>query len=485
MMETYDLVVIGGGAGGLVAAGGATRLGAKVALIEQERLGGECLWTGCVPSKALIRSAKIKNLMEHAGSYGFTDQKVQADFGNVMQHMRDVIMAIQPHDDPERFRKMGVEVIAGRAVLTGPDRLEVSAPGGSRHLKSRRYCIAVGADPFLPPIEGLDRVPFMTHLNFFDQSRLPDHLMIVGGGPVGCEMGQTFQRLGSRVTILETMECILTKDDREIARQLHDILVTEGVRIEVNARAMKVERQGARIRMRCTRDGQSFAVEGDALLIAAGKRPRVEGMGLTEAGVRFDPGGIKVDRTMRTTNPRIFACGDVTGGHPFTHMAEYQAGLIVVNALVPLLRRKADYTVVPWCTFTDPELAQVGLTEEQAREKLGRAGYRVWRFPVKDNDRHRIEGEIQGTVKLLTRPNGRIIGCTILSSNAGDLIHEYALALKKKGTVADISGMIHVYPTRAQANKRASDQYFAEKFFQGRIPRFISWWLKRVRPKST
>ncbi|MEK6683853.1 MAG: FAD-dependent oxidoreductase, partial [Nitrospirota bacterium] len=196
-METYDLIVIGGGAGGLVTASGGARLGAKTALIEPERLGGECLWTGCVPSKALIRSAKVKHLMEHAGSYGFADQKVQADFAKVMRRMRDVITAIQPHDDPDRFRKMGVEVIQGRAEFTGPDRIAVSAPGGGRVLKSRRFCIATGADPLLPPIEGLDRVPYLTHLNFFDQSRQPEHLMIVGGGPVGCEMGQTFHRLGS------------------------------------------------------------------------------------------------------------------------------------------------------------------------------------------------------------------------------------------------------------------------------------------------
>ncbi|HEY5594763.1 MAG TPA: FAD-dependent oxidoreductase [Nitrospiria bacterium] len=484
-METYDLIVIGGGAGGLVTASGGARLGAKVALIEQERLGGECLWTGCVPSKALIRSAKVKQLMEHAGSYGFTDQKVQADFAKVMRRMRDVITAIQPHDDPDRFRKMGVEVIQGRAEFTGPDRIEVSAPGKGRVLRSRRFCIAVGADPLLPPIEGLVRVPYLTHLNFFNQSRQPDHLLIVGGGPIGCEMGQAFHRLGSRVTIIETLDSILNKDDRETARRLHEILEKEGLRMEVKARAETVEQHEDRLRLHCTRDGESFTLEGDALLIAAGKRPRVDGLGLEAAGVQFDQKGIRVDRFMRTTNPRIFACGDVTGGFPFTHMAEYQAGLIVVNALVPFLRRRADYRVVPWCTFTDPELAQVGLTEEQAKQQFGEGGFCVWRYPVGENDRHIIDGETQGAVKLLTRPNGRIIGCTILSAHAGDLIHEVALALKKKGTAADISGMIHVYPTLAQANKRASDQYFAEKFFGGRIPKLMSWWLKRVRPKPT
>ena len=480
-METYDLVVIGGGAGGLVTASGAARLGAKTALIEQERLGGECLWTGCVPSKALIRSANVKHLMEHAGLYGFTDQTVPVDFSKVMRRMRDVIAAIQPHDDPERFRKMGVEVIEGRAVFTGPDRLEVNG----RVLKSRRFCIAVGAGPLIPPIEGLDRVTYMTHLNFFDQTRQPEHLLIVGGGPIGCEMGQTFHRLGSRVTIIETLDRILSKDDRETAGLLHEILVKEGLRMEIGARAEKVEQQGGRIRLTCSRDGRFLAVEGDAILIAAGKRARTEGLGLEAAGVQSNPGGIRVDRFMRTTNPRIFACGDVTGGYPFTHTAEYQAGLVVTNALIPLLRRKADDRVVPWCTFTDPELAQVGVTEEQARQQFGQDGYRVWRFSVKDSDRHIIDGETQGAVKLLTRPNGRILGCTILSAGAGDLIHEVALALRKKGTTADISGMIHVYPTRAQASKRASDRYFAEKFFGGRIPKVLSWWLRQVRPKAT
>ncbi|HLB02979.1 MAG TPA: mercuric reductase [Nitrospiria bacterium] len=479
-METYDLVVVGAGAGGLVVASGGARLGAKVALIEQERLGGECLWTGCVPSKALIKSAKIKSLMEHASAYGFTDQRVQVDFRKVMQHMRDVIMAIQPHDDPERFRKMGVEVILGRASFAGPDRLEVNG----RILKSRRFCIATGADPLIPPIQGIDRVPYMTHLNFFDQSRQPEHLLIVGGGPIGCEMGQTFYRLGSRVTIIETLDCILNKDDREVACLLHQMLVKEGVGVEVNARPTKVEQQNGKILVHCTRNGQFFVVEGDALLLATGKRPRVEGLGLERAGVQYDKQRVKVDRSMRTTNPRIYACGDVTGGFPFTHMAEYEAGLVVFNALVPILRRKADYRVVPWCTFTDPELAQVGLTEEQAKQELGEKGYRIWRYKVSDNDRHIIEGETKGMVKLLTRANGKIIGCTILAANAGDLIHEYALALKKRATVKDISGMIHVYPTQAQVNKRVSDQYFVEKFFQGRIPQLISWWLRILRPKA-
>jgi pyruvate/2-oxoglutarate dehydrogenase complex dihydrolipoamide dehydrogenase (E3) component len=478
-MENYDLVVIGGGAGGLVAASGGARLGAKVALIEQERLGGECLWTGCVPSKALIRSAKVKHLMERASAFGFSDQKFQTDFAAVMKQMMQVIMTIQPHDDPERFRRMGVEVIIGKARFTGPDVLSVN----DRLLRSRRFCIATGADPFIPPIEGIQAVPYLTHLNFFEQTTQPSHLLVIGGGPIGCEMGQAFHRLGSRVTLIETLDRILSKDDREAAGLLHQILAEEGIRIEVNARVTKVEHPGGRIRVHCTRKDQPMTVEGDAILIAAGKRPRVEGMGLEAAGVQYDRKGIKVDRMMRTTNPRIFACGDVTGGFPFTHMAEYEAGLVVTNALVPLIRRKADDRVVPWCTFTDPELAQVGLTEEQAREQLGEKGYRVWRYSIGQNDRHIIERETRGLIKLITRPGGRILGCTLLSPNAGDLIHEYALALKKNLTVKDISGMIHVYPTQAQVNKRVSDQFFAEKFFQGIVPKLISRWLSWRRPK--
>jgi pyruvate/2-oxoglutarate dehydrogenase complex dihydrolipoamide dehydrogenase (E3) component len=478
-MESFDMVVIGGGTGGLVTASGSAQLGAKVALIERDKLGGECLWTGCVPSKTLIESAKTKHRIDQSRTHGFEMGEVRVDFARVMEHVWETIMAIQPHDDPKRFRDMGVDVIEGTARFTGPDRLEVNG----RTLVSRRFCIATGGDVMVPPIEGIDTVPYLTHENFFDIRKRPEHLIVIGAGPIGCELGQSMRRLGSRVTLIETLDCILHNDDHELACLLHSYLEAEGISVKVSARATKVHEQNGKISLYCQQGEKSFEVEGDVLLMATGKRPRTAGLGLETAGVELNKGGIRVDATMRTTNPRIYACGDVAGPYLFTHMAEYQAGLIISNALIPILNRKADLNVVPWVTFTDPELAHIGLSEEPARKQYGVDGIRVWRYEVKENDRHIIEGTTKGMVKLVTRSNGKILGCDILGANAGDLIHEYALAIKKGSSVGDISGLIHAYPTLIQANKRASDRYFSEKFFKGKIPKIVGWWLKRVRPR--
>jgi len=478
-MESYDLVVIGGGAAGLVAASGAAQLGAKVALIEREKLGGECLWTGCVPSKALIEAARTKHLMERAGGRGIGTGNVKVDFTGVMDHVRGTIMAIQPHDDPKRFRDLGVEVIEGAARFTGPDRLEVNG----RTLVSGRFCIATGGQTVIPPVEGIDGVPFLTHENFFDIRTQPEHLIVIGAGPIGCEIGQSMLRLGSRVTLIETLDCILHNDDREMACLLHAYLEQEGVGIHVGTRAMKAEVRNGGVLLTCRKGDETIEVEGDALLLATGKRPRTADLGLEAAGVAVNRTGIDVDSSMRTTNPRIFAAGDVAGPFLFTHTAEYQAGLVVGNALIPFLNRRASYQVVPWATYTDPELAHVGMSEEKARERFGPGGIKVFRFELKNNDRHVIEGAVKGQVKLVTRPNGKILGCDMLGANAGDLIHEYALAIRKGLKVGDISGMIHAYPTLAQANKRVSDRYFAEKIFQGRIPGLVRWWLGKTRPR--
>lgn len=479
-METFDLIVIGGGAAGLVTASGAVQLGAKVALIERDRLGGECLWTGCVPSKALIDAGKTKHRIDKARNEGFEIGKVQVDFSRVMDHVHETIMSIQPHDDPERFRKMGIRVIKGSARFTGHNRLEVNG----ETLIGNRFCIATGGSALVPPIEGIQDVPFLTHETFFDIRKQPEHLIIIGAGPIGCELGQAMSRLGSKVSLIETLDCVLHNDDKELACMLHQILLEEGVDIHVGTRVIKSEKNGDKILLTCQQGGKDLKVEGDALLLATGKRPRTSGMGLEAAGVAVDRGGIRIDEALQTTNPRIYACGDVAGPHLFTHMAEYQAGLVISNALVPLLNRKTNYSVVPWGTYTDPELAHVGLSEKTAREKFGDEGVAVYRYEVKGNDRHIIEGQILGMVKLITRPNGKILGCDMLGASAGELIHEYALAIKKGLSVGSISGLIHAYPTLIQANKRVSDGYFSEKFFKGKIPKIIGWWLEKTRPKS-
>ena len=479
-METYDIVVIGGGAAGLVTASGAAQLGAKVALIERDKLGGECLWTGCVPSKALIEAGRTKRRIDQARNEGFEMASVQVDFARVMDHVHETIMAIQPHDDPARFTKMGIEVIQGEARFTGTDRVEVNG----RTLLSSRFCVAVGGDVAIPPIEGIREVPFLTHETFFDLRKQPEHLIIVGAGPIGCELGQAMHRLGTKVTLIETLDCVLHNDDKELACMLHAYLDAEGLMIHVGTRAMKAEEKEGTIKLTCRRKDQEFVVEGDALLLATGKRPRTSRMGLEAAGVIVNRQGIQVDETLRTSNPRIYACGDVASPYLFTHMAEYQAGLVISNALIPLLNRKQALDVIPWATYTDPELAHVGLSEAAAREKFGDAGIHVFRYEVKENDRHIIEGATKGMVKLVTRTNGKIIGCDMLGVSAGELIHEYALAIKKGLSVGAVSGLIHAYPTLAQANKRASDRFFSEKFFQGRIPKIVAWWLEKTRPKN-
>jgi len=478
-MESFDLVVIGGGAGGLVTASGAAQLGAKVALIERERLGGECLWTGCVPSKALIESGKTKRRIDRARGKGFAFGKIKVNFAGVMEQVHETVMAIQPHDDPARFRKMGIDVIEGTAKFTGHDRIEVNG----RTLVAGRFCIATGGDILVPPIEGIRGVPFLTHENFFDLRKQPEHLIIIGAGPIGCELGQAMNSLGSKVTLIETLDCVLHNDDKELACMLHAFLDEEGLNIHIGTRAMEAEKMDENIRLTCKKGEKTFTVDGDALLLATGKRPRTSGMGLDVAGVLCDRSGIKVDATLKTSNPRIYACGDVAGPYLFTHSAEYQAGIVISNALIPLLSRKVDYGVVPWCTYTEPELAHAGLSEAAARQTFGDDKISVYRYELQENDRHIIEGATKGRIKLITRGNGKIIGCDILGAHAGELIHEYALAIKKGLSVGAVSGLIHAYPTLAQANKRVSDRYFGEKFFKGKIPKVVRWWLELTRPK--
>lgn len=477
-MEVFDLIVIGGGAAGLVTASGAAQLGAKVALIEKDKLGGECLWTGCVPSKALVEAGRTKRRIDLAKKAGFDLGEVKIDFARVMAHVHEIIMRIEPHDSPERFRKMGITVIHGTARFTGHNTVEVN----HEVLTGRRFCLATGGRVVVPPIEGLQNVPFLTHETFFDLRKQPKHLIVIGGGPVGCELAQAMSRLGSQVTLIETYDCILHNDDQELARMLQGYL-DEEMTIHVGTRVVKAEEKEGKIKLTCERGEDAFMVEGDALLLATGKRPRTEGLGLTAAGVMVYEGRIQVDEALRTTNPRIFACGDAVGPYLFTHMAEYQAGLVIGNALIPLLNRKVCYEVVPWCTFTDPELAHVGLSEEAAKAAFGDENISVFGYDLKNNDRHIIEGAVKGRVKLVIKSNGKILGCDILGQNAGDLIHEYALAVKKGLSVGAISGMIHAYPTLAQANKRASDLYYAEKIFKGRIPKIVKWWLEKKRPK--
>lgn len=471
-MKPRDLVVIGGGAGGLVVASVASQLGLDVTLIEKEaRLGGDCLHYGCVPSKSLIQVAKVASLMRRGAEFGLAPADPQVNLGRINDHVQAVIDRIQMHDDPERFRGYGCEVLLG-SPAEFISRHEVRV--GGQIITGKRFVIATGSAPFIPPIPGLSEAGFLTNRDLFSLRDLPGRLLVLGGGPVGLEMAQAFARLGSRVTVVERSPHLLPLEDPEMADALQALLTAEGVEVHTSTSAAQVFKNGATSVLECT---GGLKLEADAILVAAGRRPNVAGLGLEAAGVGYDAKGIKVDRRLRTSQKHIYACGDVCGPFPFTHMAEYQAGIIISNAVFRFPKR-ADYRVVPWVTFTDPELARVGLTEQQASEQGIEP--EVLRFPFAQIDRALTGVEAHGMVKLVAR-KGKLLGASILGPHAGELIHEIALAMKTGASPGDISATIHAYPTLAQANRRAVNTGFAKTLFSPGTRRLVKW-IKRCLP---
>ncbi|WP_455235319.1 dihydrolipoyl dehydrogenase family protein [Thiogranum longum] len=470
-MKRRDLVIIGGGAGGLVVASVASQLGLKVTLIEKnDKLGGDCLHSGCVPSKTLIHTARVAWLMRRGREFGLDAFAPAIDLAKVNEHVRSVIERIQQHDDPERFRAYGCEVIFGHAEFIDSHSIQV----GDRRIAGRRFVIATGSGPFIPPIDGLEDAGFITNETLFSLRQLPGRLVVLGGGPVGLEMAQAFSRLGSHVTIVERLPHLLPHEDPELAESLRELLQAEGIIIHTGTSAEKVSAEDGRRTVACSGDLQ---LEADQILVAVGRRPTVDGMGLDAAGVEHDSRGIKVDERMRTSRKHIFACGDVCGPFPFTHMAEYQAGIVISNAVFRF-PKKTDYSVVPWVTYCDPELGRVGLTEQQAID----AGMQptVLRFPFKDIDRALAEVEPYGLVKMVTH-KGKILGASILGPHAGELLHEIVLAMKTGAGIGDISSTIHAYPTLAQIHRRTVNTYYGKKLFSRRTRALVRW-INRLLP---
>jgi len=476
-MDQYDLVIIGGGVGGLVTASGASQLGAKVALVEKESLGGDCLHWGCVPTKRLVQSAKVVSLFKRSEEFGIEgDYKV--DFKKVMERMRGVQARIGKNDDPERFRKMGVEVIFGNGHFLDSRTFEV----GNRQLRGRKFLIATGSRPILLPIPGLKESGALTNMTALKLDHLPQSIVILGAGPIGLEFAQVFARLGSKVTVIEKIGQILPREDKELADDLEKILKAEGIEIHTCTEVKEIQKtpQGKKVVVaECSGEGLKH-FEAEELMISIGRAPNVDGLNLNLAGVQHDEKkGIKVGLNMRTNQKHIFACGDVCGPFPFTHTAEYQAGIVVSNALFPFMNRKADYRVVPWVTYTDPELGRVGMTEVEAKKEYGEKNVQVFRFRFDEVDRAIIEGEGHGFIKLVCDRKNQILGAHLLGPHAGELLHEFTLAMKAKLPITRISQMIHVYPTLSQAVKRVCDQYYREKLFKGWFPklakRLIRW----------
>lgn len=460
-----DLCVIGAGSAGLSAAAGSAQMGGRVALVESGRMGGDCLNYGCVPSKSLLSAAKIAQSRRDGSSLGVTAVEPEVDFGRVMDHVRSVIRSIEPHDSEERFRGLGVHVIRAAARFTGPRSVEA----GGQVIRARRFLLATGSSPMVPPVPGLDGVPYLTNETLFDLDTLPDHLVIIGGGPIGMEMAQGFCRLGSRVTVLEMGRC-LPADDPVLAEIVIRRLQDEGVTLLEKTRAVSVSAGGEGVRVQVEQNGAKHTVSGSHLLVAAGRRPNVADLDLEAAGVEHDQSGVKVDGAMRTTNRRVYAAGDVAGRGQFTHLAGYQAGIVVRRAMLRL-PAKADYSALPWCTYTEPELAQAGLTEAAARQQ----GLEVQtsEADLAENDRGRAEGLRAGRVKLVVDRQARVIGAGIAGPHAGELIQPWILAIQRRLKLKDMAGLILPYPTLGESGKRAAGEYYAPLIYGKTMKRIV------------
>lgn len=466
----FDLCVIGGGSGGLVVAAGGAALRAKVVLVEKNRLGGDCLWSGCVPSKALLSAAKVAQYTRTAHDHGLVSHDPPIDLAAVMRHVRGVIAGIEPHDSPERFRGMGIDVVFGEGRFRDPHSFEVDG----RRLTARRFVIATGSHPATPPLPGLDTVSHLTNENVFDLREPVPELIVLGGGPVGAELAQAFARLGSRVHLMERGPQLLPSEDRDLTAVVEHALRREGVRVHLDCEAVRVASHEGIIEL-TVRDktGNGLVITGTHLLVATGRRANSDGLALEAAGVRRDERGyVMTDERLRTSARHIYACGDVVGHRLFTHVAEHHAGVILRNALFHL-PAKVERRTIPWCTYTDPELARVGLSEREARQHG--IDHEVYTFPFHDIDRARIEGATAGHAKILTDRSGRLLGAALVGAHAGELIHEYVLALAHGLKASDISKVMHIYPTLAQINRRVADERMKARL----TPRAKNW-VRRV-----
>ncbi|WP_424831527.1 dihydrolipoyl dehydrogenase family protein [Ruegeria sp.] len=465
-----DILVIGAGSGGLSVAAGASQMGADVVLLEGHKMGGDCLNYGCVPSKALIASGKAAYGQSHASAFGVADMRAQVDYAAAKDHVHDVIAQIEPMDSQERFEGFGVNVI--REYGSFVSRTQVQA--GDTLITARRIVVVTGSSPLVPPLPGLDQVPYYTNETIFELRDKPEHLLIIGGGPIGMEMAQAHARLGCKVTVIEGMKA-LGKDDPEAAAIVLKTLQAEGINIHENAMVAQIRGQAGAIDV-VTDNGDIYS--GTHLLLAVGRKANIDRLNLDAAGVEKTRTGIKTDESLRTTNRRVYAIGDVAGGLQFTHVAGYQAGIIIRSALFGLPSR-AKTAHIPWATYTDPELAQVGLTEAQARAHHGDK-VEIARFDYHHNDRAISERKTKGFIKVMV-VKGRPIGATIVGHQAGELINLWSLALANNLKMAQIAAMVSPYPTIGELNKRVAGAYFSPRLFENqtvkRVVRFVQRWI--------
>ncbi len=458
---TPDLCVIGAGSGGLAVAAGAVQMGASVVLVERGRMGGDCLNYGCVPSKSLLAAARLADSWRRSSEFGVSYQPPRIDFAAVADSVQRVIARLAPNDSAERFERLGVRVIAAEARFV--DRRTVRA--GPAVIRPRRFVIATGSMPVVPPIPGIDTVPYLTNETVFANRVLPEHLVVIGGGPIGIELAQAHRRLGAAVTVIDAGP-LLPREDPELAGRLTALLAAEGIALKPSVSIVGIEGSAAAITV-VPATGER--ITGSHLLVAAGRRPDTAALDLAAAGIEASVRGITVDARLRTTNRRAFAIGDAAGGPQFTHVALYHAGIVIRNALFRLPAR-VDYRALPWVTYTDPELAQTGLTEAAARAE---GPVEVLRWPFADNDRAQTERDAAGEIKIVTRRNGHILGATILGASAGDLILPWALAISQRLKIGALANLVVPYPTRGEAGKRAAGSFYTPTLFAPRTRRLV------------
>jgi pyruvate/2-oxoglutarate dehydrogenase complex dihydrolipoamide dehydrogenase (E3) component len=471
----YNLVVLGGGTAGLVAAAGAAGLGAKVALVEKKLLGGDCLNVGCVPSKALLRCARAAADVRDAAQFGVRiPEGATVDFPAVMERMRKLRAQISPHDSAQRFRELGVDVFLGTARFTGRDAVAV----GGRTLRFARAVIATGGRAAELPVPGLREAGYLTNETVFSLTRLPRRLAVIGAGPLGCELAQAFARFGSRVFLIEALHGILPKEDPDGSEIVRQSLLRDGIRILCCGKELRVSRDGDGKRLAVDSHGEHCELTVDEILLGGGRAPNVEGLGLEAAGVEFDKKGVKVNDRLRTTNPRIYAAGDICSKYPFTHTADAMARIVLQNALFPG-RAKASALTVPWCTYTDPEIAHVGIYEKEAGEQ----GIAVQTFvqQLDEVDRAVLDGEAEGFVKVHVRQGtDLVLGATVVARHAGEMISELTLAMVGRLGLKTLARTIHPYPTRAEAIKKVADAYNRTRL-RPWVKRLLGKWLSWAR----
>ena len=478
----YNLVVIGAGSAGLVTSYVAAAAKAKVALVERHKMGGDCLNTGCVPSKALIRSASFMRDAKRCKKLGFRAAQVEFDFAEIMERVHRVIRAIEPHDSVERYTNLGVECITGEAKLRSAHEVEVDG----RVLHTRAIVLAAGARPLVPPIKGLDGAPYRTSDTIWEIREQPKRLVVVGGGPIGSELAQAFATLGSQVTQIVSGAHLVPREDEDASAIVMENFREAGVELRLNSRATEVQNENGEhlLLLEDKQSGEVSKVPFDLLLLAAGRQPNGDAIpGLREVGVHTDArGAVVVNEKLQTAVSSIYACGDLIGSYQFTHTASHAAVTAAINALSPLpFKSSVDWSVVPWCTFTHPEVARVGISEAEAKQ----AGMvvEVTKYGIDDLDRAIADEEAEGFVKLITTPSGQLLGVTIVGDHAGDLIHEYILAMKKKLTPKDVLGTIHIYPTLAESSRFAAGEW-NKAHLSPTLLKVSEWLNRRLRGGS-